>query len=166
MVWAKVHFKELIFTHICEECVLDGNFKTVVIGAVFGIIGVVVGSAVTGLLTLYSDKEKIRLNSALDSYKFDSGQYSVDFLYLKQYIDEMKNLSILKAKTIRKLADVVRKYPDCGSALSESCRPAHVQLILIMREEIGSGDVPPKDIDVLIRDKYNKAQAAFERPTK
>ena len=141
----------------------EGNIQTVVIGAVFGIVGMVVGSVVTGLLTLYSDKEKLRINSAFESYKFDTVKLPVEFLDVKQLIDQMQNLSTLKPETIRKLADVIREHPGCGSVLSELCRPAAVKEILIMREEIDSGYASPEDIDVVLRDKYFKAQAAIEK---
>lgn len=41
--------------------------KTVVVAAVFGIIGVLAGSIATGFFNLYAEKEKRRLESTLST---------------------------------------------------------------------------------------------------
>lgn len=141
------------------------DLRYVRIGTISAILGAMAGAITNGYITLYSDKEKLRLSSALESYKFDYGQYPIEFLDLKQLIDEMKSLSMLKPETISKIAGIIRDYPECGNVLSESCRPAMVKQILIMREEIGSGYASPEDIDIVLRDKYKKAQTAHEKLT-
>lgn len=140
-----------------------GIKSELVIGGLIGIVGIIIGSVTTSLTTLYSDKEKLRLTSALDSYKFDYGHYPVEFQHLKMLFDEMKTLATLKPETIRQLASVHNQYPGCGDKLSESCRPAHVKIISIMRDEMGSGYVQPEIIDIVIETKYKHAQKSFEQ---
>jgi len=137
--------------------------KEIIVGGIIGIAGIVIGSVTTSLATLYSDKEKLRLTSALESYQANYGQYPIEFQHLKMLIDEMKAVATMKSETIRQLADVVREYPGCGNKLSESCRPSHVKTISIMRQEMGSGYVSPEDIDIVIGSKYEQAQKSLEK---
>lgn len=78
----------------------------------------------------------------------------------------MRNLSIISPKTIRSFAELKRQYPNCGDNLSDSCRPFFVEHIAIMRSELGSGKVVKEDIDVVLRDKYEKAKKAAKALSK
>lgn len=140
----------------------DQNLKTVFIGAFFGIIGVVIGSVTTGYLNLLAEREKLRLDAALDSFKWDEADRPVEFIQLKQLVDEMRNLSYSKPETIKELAMLQRKYPNCGDTLSEECRPFMVEAILIYRKELGAGEVSARDVDTILQRKYETARKALE----
>lgn len=139
-----------------------GNLNGIIIGAVFGIVGVFVGSISTGFFELYSDKEQRRLETGLNSYKFDYGNYPREYQDIKMFMDELQNLSIASPKTIRKLAKLKRNFPECGDNLNEVCKNYFVELTLIMREELNSGKVAREDIEMILNDKFVKAQRALE----
>jgi hypothetical protein len=64
------------------------------VGAVFGIIGVVISSLGTELMNTHLQEKQQRRRAALDSFKFDQANYSVEYIQIKQFIDAKRNLSI------------------------------------------------------------------------
>jgi hypothetical protein len=141
----------------------EKNYREVVLGASFGIVGMIVGSVTTGLMNYYGQEQERRNQAILDSYKFDQGNYPVEFLQLKQLVDEMRSLTVISASGVVQLAQIQKKYPGCVNTISEECRMAHVEIIQAMRNELGSGVVRSEDIDVILRGKYEIAQKAFQR---
>ncbi len=144
----------------------NNKLREVILGAVSGIIGVVIGSVATGLMTAHIQEKQQRSQAALDSFKFDQGNYPVEYIQIKQFLDEMRNLSIASSETVSKLAQLKRKYPDCSKALTNNCRAAWVESIQIMRNELDSDVVSTEDIDTVLRGKYEVAQKALERLNK
>jgi hypothetical protein len=56
----------------------NNKLREVMLGAVFGIIGVVICSVATGLMNAYLQEKQQRCQAALDSFKFDQANYSVE----------------------------------------------------------------------------------------
>ena len=141
----------------------ENKTRELIVAAVFGIIGTVVGSVATGLMNAHTQREQQRMLAAMDSFKFDSGNYPVEYLQIKQFIDELRNLSIVSSGTISRLAEIQRKYPGCASELSDRCRPALVETVRVMRGELGSGPASTDDIDLILSTKFVAAKEAVRR---
>ena len=139
------------------------DLKGIFIGSIFGILGAVIGAWVNGLMNSHVQNEQQRMKIAIESFKFDSGNYPPGFLDIKQLIDEAQNLSMVNAKAISRLAEIQKRFPGCGSELSERCRPAFIQTILVMRDQLGSEKVSAEDIDVIILNKYIKAEQSLKQ---
>lgn len=134
-----------------------------VIAAVSGIVGAVSGAVAHGLMNAYVQEKERRARAVLESFQFDQTQSPVEVFSLKQFVDEMRNLSIMRDTTVRSLAEVHRAHPGCANVLSDVCRPVFVQTIELLRDELGSGHVLPEDIDLLLRPKYEAAMKALEK---
>ncbi len=135
--------------------------REIMVGAAFGIIGVVIGSVTTGLVNAHVQDKQQRSQVALESFKFDQGNYPVEYIQIKQLIDEMRNVSIASSSTIARLAKIQKKYPNCQQSLAEECRAAFVERIQALRDELGSDTARSDDIDIVIRGKYEIAQQAI-----
>lgn len=144
----------------------ESKTRGIIIGAIFGIAGVVIGSVGTGLMNIYVQERQQRSQAMLDSFKFDQSNYPIEYLQIKQFIDELRNLSIASRSTIARLVQVQKKYPGCTRVLTDNCRAAYVDIIQAMRDDLGSGSVSAEDIDILLRGKYETAQQALQRLSK
>jgi hypothetical protein len=133
------------------------------VAAVAGIAGALIGAVATSLVNAHIEDQRRRADAALESFKFDQGNYPVEFIQIKQMLDEMRNLSVESGKTINRLAVIARKYPSCGNSLSDSCFPAYVEIVKANREEIGAGYASDEDIRDVLRIKFGIARAAFDR---
>lgn len=129
---------------------------------VSGLTGAVVGIVVTSHMNIYTHQKQQQYELALQSIKFDTMDKPVEFIDLKHLTDELTNLSIMDADSIQEIANLIRKYPQCTSTLSDECRVFMVKSILIMRKQLGTGNVSEKDIDTILKPKYQKAERAFK----
>ncbi|MEQ1558515.1 MAG: hypothetical protein ABL933_06170 [Methyloglobulus sp.] len=143
----------------------DGQFKIAFIGLLGVVLGVIGSVAQDLIKEHYKTKETAAL-ALLDSIKFDrmesKDMYAKQYIDLKQFTDEVRNVSIVNAEVIKGLAQAVRNNPNCGGTLSDECRSLLVKIIQVMREELDNGEVSDEDIDLLIKGKYQKAQKAIE----
>jgi hypothetical protein len=127
-----------------------------------GLIGAVVGIISTSYMNIYTHQKQQQYELALKSVKFDSMDKPVEFIDLKQLVDEITNLSIMDSDSIEESANLLRQYPHCTSTLSDECRAFMVKSILIMRKQLGTGKVSEKDIDTILKPKYQKAEQAMK----
>lgn len=142
---------------------MANNLNEMTWAAIFGIIGVVVGSVATGLMNAHIQEKQHRVLATLNSFKFDHGNYSNIDLKSKQLIDEVRYLSIASDEAILGLAKIKNKYPECATKLSGSCRKAFVEMIQVMRNELGSGDVGSDYIDIVLESKYTALLEAYNQ---
>lgn len=129
---------------------------------VTGLIGAVVGIIATSYMNIYTHQKQQQYELALKSVKFDSMDKPVEFLDLKQLVDEITNLSVMDSGSIEESANLLRQYPQCTSTLSDECRSFMVKSILIMRKQLGTGGASEKDIDTILKPKYQKAERAMK----
>ena len=139
------------------------GIRSLILAAVFGIIGTVIGSVATGLMNAHNQREQQRMLAAIDSFKSESGNHPVGYIEIKQFIDELRNLSVVSNDTISRLAGIQRKYPGCAAELSDRCRPMFVETVRVMREELGSGTASAEDIDLILSTKFIAAKEAAHR---
>ncbi|MGB7815043.1 MAG: hypothetical protein WBL28_01695 [Methylotenera sp.] len=127
-----------------------------------GLIGAVVGIITTSYMNIYTYQKQQQYELALKSVKFDSMDKPVEYIDLKLLMDEITNLSVMDSDSIEEGANLLRQYPQCASTLSDECRAFMVKSILIMRKELGTGKVSEKDIDTILKPKYQKAERAMK----
>lgn len=136
-----------------------------VVAAIAGILGAVVGAvggAVTnGLMTAHVQQEERRLTSALESFKFDETDKPVEVLQVKQFLYAQRDLSVVSATSIGRMAQAMRRYPKCWNSLADFCEDFYVEQIQIMRDELKSGQVAADDIKVLLHGKFATAGKAL-----
>lgn len=142
---------------------IKGKTQEIIVGAMFGIIGVIIGSVATGLMNAHVQRQRQHVQAVLNSFKFDQGNYPVEYEQLKQMLNEVKTLSTISSRTIARLAAIQRKYPGCAHSITDRCRPVFVETIQAMRDELGSGLVSNKDIDTLLSPFYETAVQAVQR---
>lgn len=132
--------------------------KDLLITAAVGLIGAVVGIIATSYMNIYSDQKQKRYDVALQSMKYDlMDNTPVEFIDLKQLVDEVTNLSSMSEDALEESAALMRQYPHCASTLSDECRIYMVKIISIMRKELNAGYVSENDIDTILKPKYDKA---------
>lgn len=142
---------------------INSPVSSVILGAVFGIVGVVVGAGTTAYFNQRAESAKQQYQLQLDAFKFDQGNYPVEYLQIKMLLDQNRNLSFMSADTVSRLAAIHKKHPDCANTISEKCRPAMVEMIQAVRKASGQGQVPAADIDLLIGPFYVTAIEAARR---
>ncbi len=142
------------------------EIRVAVVAAVAGILGTVVGAvggAVTnGLMAAHVQQEERRLQWAQGSYQFTKDD-SVEESQIRLFVEQLRNLSMMSNDTVKRLADVTRRYPGCGDSYTEACKTFWVDGILAMRSELRSGKASPEDIEILLRAKYDGARSAIGR---
>lgn len=127
-----------------------------------GLLGAVIGILVTHYANLYSEKAKSRHEIAMASIRVDQAP-SAEHIDFQQLFGEMQNLSTFSEHSIKELASLKRKFPQCGDNLSDECRPFFVEFIIVMRKELGAGKASKKDIDTILKPKYDKAREALSK---
>lgn len=137
--------------------------RGIVIGVVFGIVGVVVGAVATGLMNAYVQQRQQRIQATVESLTFEIGNYPLEVLWVKQFIDGIRYLSIGSSGTIAELAELARKYPKCHNNFSDECRLLYVEVVRVMRRELGSGAASAEDIEVILRPKLERAREAVQK---
>jgi hypothetical protein len=139
------------------------EMRSVVIAAVAGILGTVVGAVSTAYMSAHVQQEERRLRGVLESFKFEQTALSVEVLQLKQFLDAQRDLSLVSGPSIGRMAQVVRSYPNCWDSFAETCEDFYVESIRVMREELRSGHATADDIKMLLHGKFVTASRAVQR---
>jgi hypothetical protein len=149
-------------TNAGRRATMRAKMKEGLIPVLSAIFGVVVGAVSNGLMNAHIQDQQRRSQAVFETFRSEYGNFPVEYLRMKQLIDQSRDLSVMSSGALRKLADVHRRYPGCTDVLSEACKPGWVAFVQIMREELGSGYVSADDIEVSLRDKYQAAERALE----
>ncbi|MEX2223285.1 MAG: hypothetical protein WEG40_15955 [Candidatus Rokuibacteriota bacterium] len=143
------------------------DVRIAVVAAVAGILGTVVGAvggAITnGFMTAHVQQEERRMKSTLESFRFDQMDRPVEFLQIKQFLDALRDLSVIGGPSIVKMAQLARRYPNCWNSLADECEEFYIQSIQVMREELKAGRVEPDDIKMLLHGKFSTAGKAAKQ---
>lgn len=78
-------------------------------------------------------------------------------------------LALFEPKSVDQLAEVERKYAGCEIPIRDDCKGYLVDIIMVLRNEIGAGDVSRESVDVALeryyvatrkwaKEKYEKGQ--------
>jgi len=135
--------------------------RELAIGALFGIVGVVVGSLTTGFVNFYSQEKQQQAQAILDSFKFDTNA-PVEVLQLKQFIDRTRFLSTVNGDTVAHMAQIQRKHPNCYNFSGKDCLAASVEGIQATRAALGVGPARDEDVEILLHDYYGNLQHAIK----
>ena len=136
--------------------IISENLKGIVVGAMFGILGAAVGAVFAGFFQERADRAR--------------GQYELvlaeSFRERQGFVDEgmfafgsmIKLLVTAEPETVERLAELIRKYPDCmftrtrelKEVSTRECLPYLVGSIHIFRSEISSGKVSSEDLEDIL----------------
>lgn len=139
------------------------EMRGIVVAAVAGILGTVVGTVSTGYMNARVQHEERRLRGVLEAFRFDQTNQPVELLQIKQFLDAMRDLSVVSNASIERMAQGVRNHPNCWNSLASACEDFYVENVQGMREELRSGHATADNIKVLLHGKFMAAGRAFER---
>lgn len=127
------------------------------VGLVVGIVVSVIGALANGWMIHVNQQDQQRAKFIADSFTFDISRVPVQFQSINILMKQTENDSLLSANSIRKLAKLSKKCPDCSTNLEPRCFPAYVQTIQVIREEAGIGGVSDADLTEILKPFYFSA---------
>lgn len=131
--------------------------RAIIIGGICGIIGAILGSVSSGLVTQYGERQKQRDLVMVESFKWHQQDGPVELMNVKLLFDQMRNLTFSNKESIERLATLIRSNPECANALNAGCKAVMIETIRINRGDVGSGAASAEDIDTLLTPAYDRA---------
>lgn len=132
--------------------------KEILTSAGIGLLGALVGIVGTSLMNIYAEQKLKRDQITIDTFAYSSSDENPkEFHDIQMLLNNVKTYSAMDAASIRDLAALARKYPNCARTLSEECKTFMVKMINVMRNEFDAGTVSEDDLKVILDPQYNKA---------
>jgi hypothetical protein len=137
--------------------------KDILISTSIGLLGALVGIVGTSYMNIYSELKLKRNQLTIDAFTYSSSDNIPKEMHdLNMFLNAVKTYSALDASSIKDLAELARKYPNCTNTLSKECEILTIKMINIMRKELNAGLVSEDDLKIILDPHYNKAIQAFK----
>ena len=137
--------------------------RDTLISAGIGLLGALVGIVSTSYMNTYHDLKQKRNQLTIDTFTYSSSDNVPKEMHdLNMFLNAVKAYSALDASSIKDLAELARKYPNCTNTLSKECEILTIKMINIMRKELNADVVSEDDLKAILDPHYNKAIHAFK----